>query len=395
MELITKKEDLIPLYNLIDQHKVVCLDLEFVPERTYYPVLCLVQCCVKGEPFVIDPLKINDLSELWSRVVDPSVKSIFHAASQDLQLIFQQSDLIPKNIFDTQVAAGFAGLGYSAGYRKLLQEVLAVNIPKTESFSDWQARPLTASQIDYAVNDVIHLEPLADEIEKRLERLNRLSWALEECQSYEDEELYRPDRSREFFRIKGSNKLTNRGLAVLRELWQFRDEEAQRQNKPPRLILQDNAMIEISRRHSKSMSDLKKLRGIRSDQIHRYGDEILECVKAGMDCPSSELPSLPTGKPPHRSEVIASDFIYLLLKTFADELNLATEHIATRDEIQALIKCSGEELKGKRENIRLTSGWRRSVIGEKLISIVEGARVELSISNDNSRARSLNIEIND
>ncbi|MBZ0186716.1 MAG: ribonuclease D, partial [Candidatus Obscuribacterales bacterium] len=167
-ELITETSELLKLCALIDKHKIVSLDLEFIPERTYYPVLCLVQCCVDKKPYIIDPLALTDLGPLWERIADPEILTILHAASQDLDLAYNFSDLIPKNIFDTQIAAGFAGYGYSAGYRRLLSEVLNVQIPKTESFSDWHARPLTESQMDYAISDVIYLEPLYDSITAKL-----------------------------------------------------------------------------------------------------------------------------------------------------------------------------------------------------------------------------------
>ncbi|MEZ4533681.1 MAG: ribonuclease D [Cyanobacteriota/Melainabacteria group bacterium] len=392
MHIITKSAELKPLLDLIDEHKTVCLDLEFVPERTYFPVLCLIQCCVDGKPFIIDPFECKELNELWQRVTAPDVKAIFHAASQDLNIIFQESGLIPENVFDTQIAAGFAGYGYSAGYRKLLQEVLSITIPKTESFSDWQARPLSDSQMEYAVNDVLHLEPLARKLEKQLEDAGRLDWVLEECKSYEEKELYLPDRSRDFLKIKGASKLNSRALAVLRELWCFRDEEARGQNKPPRLILQDNLMIEVARRQTRSLGNLKKMRGIRIDQVNRWGDDIIDCVERGLALPGSECPTIPTGKAPHRSEIISSDFIYLLLKIFADELELATEHLATRDEIQSLVRLDADRMVDEHEDIRLTRGWRRMAVGQRIIDIIEGAEVKLSITNRKSSPRSLNVD---
>lgn len=393
MHIVTKEKELTPLLELIDEHKLVCLDLEFVPERTFFPVLCLVQCCVNGEAFVIDPFEVEDLSPLWERVMDQSVKSIFHAASQDLNLIYLASGLYPKNIFDTQIAAGFAGYGYSAGYRRLLDEVLGVHIPKTESFSDWQARPLTKSQLEYAVNDVIHLEPLANSIEAELKKLDRLSWAQEECLYYENETLYSPDRSRDFLKVKGSNKLNNRGLAILRELWKFRDKEARERNKPPKTILQDYTLAEVAKRKVSSLEELKKLRGIRQDQVHKYGSGLVSAVKKGLSIPDNECPSIPSGKAPHRSEVIVSDFVYLLLKNFADHLNLAIEHLATRDEILALVRCKPEKLNQSQEKIRLTGGWRKEVIGDKILDILKGANVEFQISNNANAPRALKINI--
>ena len=154
-------------------------------------------------------------------------------------------------------------------------------------------------------------------------------------------------------------------------------------------------MIEIARRQTKSIEGMKKLRGIRQDQINKWGPAIVDSVEAGLALSNSECPQIPSGKPPHRSEVISSDFIYLLLKIFADELNLATEHLATRDEIQSLVRCKNSDLQNEQDHIRLTKGWRRQVAGQKIIDIIEGATVKLSISNHSSKPRALAIDISE
>lgn len=392
--LITQKADLLDLCKDIDRSGRVALDLEFIPERTYFPVLCLIQCCVEGKTCIVDPLELQDLMPLWERIANPEILTILHAASQDLDLVHNLSGLIPRNIFDTQIAAGFAGYGYSAGYRRLLSEVLNVHIPKTESFSDWQERPLTASQLDYAVSDVLYLEPLYDEITKSLKQTGRLSWVLEECRAYEEDELYNPDRSAEFFKVKGASKLPPRALAILRELWGWRDEEARTLNKPARTLLADNVMIEIARRQTDSIDALKKLRGIRIDQVRRFAEDISDCVRAGKAIPDKECPSFPSSRAPYKSEILTADFLFMVLKLLSSDLDLATEHLATRDELQSLVRLKDNQLDKDDAKHRLLTGWRREVAGDVLVSILQGEVVTFDVTSQKNGARSLEMSLN-
>ena len=391
-KLITKERHLDELCHHVDRAGMVSLDFEFIPERTYFPVLCLVQACVEGTPYIVDPLALRDLGELWKRVANPEIKCIFHAGSQDLELAYGLSGLVPKNIFDTQIAAGFAGYGYSAGYRKLLNQILDVNIPKTESFSDWQARPLTDAQIDYAVNDVIHLEPLYENILEELERRGRLDWAFEECLHYEEEGTYNKDRSREFFRVKGSNTLTPRGLAILREVWGWRDETARELNKPPRTILADNVLIEVCRRPPASVQALGKMRGIRPDQVRHYGDAILDAVRDGQSVPSDQCPTWPSGRAPSKDELLMGDFIYVILKFLANDLDLAAEHLATRDELQAIVRGYMEGRPERTEDVRLLKGWRFDVAGERIVAMLDGRDIHVKVRK---QRRGLKLELTD
>src|SRR5262249_8314638 len=159
------------------------------------PVVCLVQVATDKGARIVDPLVLDDLTALWERVADPEILVVLHAASQDLELIYGLSELVPRKIFDTQIAAGFAGFGYPIGYGKLLKELLGISISKTESFTDWLGRPLTDSQIDYALDDVAHLLPMYEKLCQKLERMGRLTWAEEECKRYVVQENYLKDKS--------------------------------------------------------------------------------------------------------------------------------------------------------------------------------------------------------
>src|SRR5580658_248092 len=170
MNIITNETELGEVLKKIDANGRLAMDLEFIPERTYHPVLCLVQVACDQETFIIDPLKMPNLSGLWERVANPAIQKVLHAAAQDLDLIFKISSLLPQNVFDTQIAAGFAGYGYPTGYGKLLHHLLGITIAKTESFTDWLERPLSASQLEYAKEDVCHLLAMSDKLVEILQK---------------------------------------------------------------------------------------------------------------------------------------------------------------------------------------------------------------------------------
>lgn len=390
-KIVNSAAELQDLCDHIDRTKLAAFDFEFIPERTYFPILCLVQVCVEKTPYIVDPFVVEDLAPLFQRIASDEILCIFHAGSQDLELVYSLSGLIPKNIFDTQIAAGFAGYGYSAGYRRLLSDVLNVQIAKTESFSDWQSRPLTPAQIDYAINDVLYLIPLYEKVRDKLNQQGRLEWAEEECKIYEDIEYYDHDRSRDFMRVKGANSLNSRGLAVLREVWLWRDNEARRLNKPPRFLLSDNVMVEIARKPAHSVDDLKNMRGIRPDQPRIHGKAILAAIEKARSLSDQECPTWPTGRAPSKSELLTGDFLYVVLKYLANDIGLAAEHICTRDELQLVVRLHKENKLANATDLKVAEGWRYEVVGKHLIELLSGEPISARvIMTDGNLRLSLN-----
>lgn len=384
--MITKTADLNDLCTQIDAAGRFAIDLEFIPERNYSPVLCLIQVAVEDQAFLIDPLAIKDLDPLWGRVADSTILKVIHAAGQDLDLIYGQSGLVPKNIFDTQIGAGFAGFGYPVGYGKLLHMLLNVYIAKTESFTDWLIRPLTEAQIQYATEDVCHLLGMYDRLVKALKHRGRLDWAKEECLRYEDEELYKRDRSREFLKIKGANSLDRRGLAVLQQLCLWRDDEARRINRPARSVLGDNILLELARRRNQ---ELQKIRGVRPDQIRAYSSQLQETIKSGLALSDEHLPNWPSSRVPPKGDVLVGDLLFAVLKVIAYDYELAPELVATRDELQFLVRAHREKRVGKHvppdafeqrdpPEISLLEGWRNNVAGHILLKLLDGASVSVA-----------------
>jgi ribonuclease D len=381
MTLVTKQHDLAEICRKLDEAGRFSLDLEFIPERTYTAELCLVQIATDEEVFLIDPITLPDLQILWERIANPKLLKVLHAGDQDLDLVFNGSGLIPKNILDTQIAAGFVGFGYPVGYGKLLQQLLNITISKTESYTDWTHRPLSASQLDYAIDDVRHLLPMYDQLVKRLQDMNRLSWVEEECKKYTEAEYYERDRSNDFFRVKGANTLPRRGLAVLKSLVGWRHSEAHRLNKPLKSILQDGVLLEFARRPPKDVSDIQRLRGIRPDQARAYGSGLLQAVKLGLEVPDADLPRWPSSRIPSRREVLMADVLYTVLRVICFDLDIATELVATRGVLEGLVRRHFDGT-GEQSTLPIMQGWRYEMAGKQLVDLLGGSSLTMQFSQD-------------
>lgn len=299
-----------------------------------------------------------------------------------MELIYRMSGLLPRNVFDTQIGAGFAGFGHQAGYSKLLTQLLGLSISKTECYTDWLSRPLSESQLEYAIEDVCHLLPMFDRLCEELGKLGRLEWAQEECKRYEAIELYQKDRCRGFLRVKGSNTLTKRGLAVLESLYQWRDEEARRINKPMRTVLSDNILLELSRKPPIKIADIERIRGMRKDQLKAYGTPLLRAIEAGLSTPEDSCPSWPQSRLPAKDEILLADIMFAVVKLIAYKVDLATELIATRDEIQWFVRIAKEAKLGSTDH-PLAHGWRWELAGKELNKLMTGHNLEINFNIEN------------
>jgi ribonuclease D len=383
----------------IDESKEFGLDLEFIPERTYYPIICLVQINVMEKVYLVDPIKLKDLNLLWQRVADPSIVKVVHAASQDLAIIFQRSNLIPHNIFDTQIAAGFLGLGHPAGYGKLLSSLFDLTLSKTESFTDWQARPLSQSQIDYAIDDALHLLPLYHRIKSELLERNRLEWVIEECRLYEQPSYYIKESGREFLRVKGAQGLHRRKLGVLQALCLWRDQEARRKDKPARSVLNDNILLELARKPPEDLTDIQRIRGVRPDQLQGWGKQIIKVVEDARLMSETELPHWPAGRAPSKSDVLIADVLYMVLKLGSQDLAIAPELISTREELQSFVRLGRARLSSvqveadaEESDHPLLNGWRFELVGSQLLKILDGAKITLTVAANSETPVKLSVE---
>lgn len=388
MSLINTNAELEQLCQHLAKQQRFGIDMEFIPERTYLPQLCLIQISVEHDVWLVDPLAFPNLSKLWELMANPDITKILHAAEQDLWLINQHSGLIPQNIFDTQIAAGFIGLGYPLGYGKLTYTMLGKELAKSESFTDWAERPLSQSQLSYAHDDVRYLCDLADELLSALEQRNRLRWAIDECSKYTVESYYDKEEALEFLRVKGASSLNRRGLAVLRELTAWRHEQAAQANRPVKTLLNDNILIELAKHPPRKVADISRIRGIRPDLVKRYGDSVLAAVDQGLGLPETECPRWPAGRSLTKQETMLADMLFFILKVLIYNEDVATELVATRTSIESLVKYHSEgRLDKRRAGLPLLNGWRWELAGKYLVDILQGSSINLAIGNDNLPVR--------
>src|SRR6186997_234412 len=259
------------------------LDTEFMPEGRYRPLLCLVQIVVGEHVEVLDPLVGSfDPTPLAQVLAHPDIEIVLHAGRQDVAILRREWETDFTNVFDTQIAAGFAGFSAQAGYNGLLHDVLKVRLPKTASFTRWDARPLTEEQLRYARGDVEHLLALADEISGRLEGRGRLEWAREECRAIAEATDER-DPGEVWRRLPRVNGLDARDRAVARELAAWRERTAAEEDRPVGSVLRDPTVVELAKRRPGGRRELAQIRGINPDVVRRRGAAVLEAIARGKE----------------------------------------------------------------------------------------------------------------
>ena len=275
----------------------IAIDTEFVSERRYQALLCLVQVAVPDPDVeggvrteVLDPLEGElDFSPLARVLADPDVEVVMHAGRQDVGILRRTWDTQVTNVFDTQVAAGFLGFGNQEGYESLVRKVLKVKLQGSEGFTKWDRRPLTAQQLEYAGDDARLLLALGDELERRLDERGRLEWAREESRALEDVNDER-DAERSYERLPRLGRLSDRARAVARELAEWREQEARAADRPPGSVLPDQALVELARRTPRDKNGLEQIRGLPPQTMHRRGDAVLAAIARGRDREAPEPP---------------------------------------------------------------------------------------------------------
>lgn len=364
----------------------IALDTEFVSEGRYRPLLGLVQVAVQPQGGaeeamveVLDPLEDGgfDHAPLAEVVADPEIEVVFHAGSQDVAILRREWGVQPRNIFDTQIAAGFAGFSAQAGYGNLLSRVSGVSLSKSAGFTRWDRRPLTAEQIEYARSDVQDLLALSDELQSRLRASGRLDWAREECRRLEDISDERdPDEA--WRRLPRVSQLRPRARAVAKELAAWRERTAASENRPLGAILADVALIEVARRQPGSVKELQAIRGVRPDLGRKRGDAVLDVVRRGRELPP------PTLEEWTRSEVDTGDapriaLCEALVRHRVTHAGLAYELVASRADLTEIAIAARE---GRNEpDVRTLKGWRRDLVGAELLELLAG-RVSLRVDPD-------------
>ncbi|MEE2857675.1 MAG: ribonuclease D [Planctomycetota bacterium] len=347
------------------------MDLEFIREKTYYPQLALIQISVGSELALLDPLGDVDLSPLIATVSDPSIIKVVHAGSQDLEILEHLSDGIPRAVFDTQVASAFTGLGLQPSYASTCGQLLDVVVEKGESWTDWLRRPLTRAQEIYAIDDVRHLLPLHDVLVSRLEKDGRLLWAIDEMKKYERDTTYHPQLDSQLRKVKRSGTLKERGLALLGELYQWREEEAQKKDRPRRRIISDEVLVEVARRSPSDEEGLNRIRGLDPRDLRRHGDALLAAVVKGNAIPEGDLPVILRRRRLEPQEEAAVELATSALRALCRAERIAPPLVARGDDVERLVRdYYGSCLVTAEHN--LLQGWRGELFGDRMVGFLEG-----------------------
>ena len=362
----------------------IAIDTEFVSERRYQALLCLVQVAVPDPDSegdvrteVLDPLEGDlDFSPLAHVLADPNVEVLMHAGRQDVAILRRSWNTEVTNVFDTQVAAGFLGFGNQEGYESLVRKVLKVKLKGSEGFTKWDRRPLTAQQLEYAGDDARLLLALGEELERRLVERGRLEWAREESRALEDVSDER-DADRSYEKLPRLGRLSDSARAVARELAEWREQEARAADRPPGAVLPDQALVELARRTPRDKSGLEQIRGLPPQTLHRRGDAIVAAIARGRDRQAPEPPPDPHPRDPADAPLVS--LAQALVRHRSMESGVAVELIATQSELATLVHSlrRGDDA----DHVRVSHGWRRELVGDELRELVEGRRA-LSVGPD-------------
>ena len=347
------------------------VDTEFMPEGRYRALLCLVQVVVGDEIALLDPIAGGfDEAPLAAVLADPEIEVVMHAGRQDVALLRRCWGTEVTNLFDTQVAAGFAGFSAQAGYLGLLNDVLRIRVAKSASFTRWDVRPLTEEQLQYAREDVEHLLPLTDELQARLRERGRLEWAREECRPLEEASDAR-DPAEAWRRLPRATSMDPRERAVAHELAAWRERVASAEDRPVGSILRDPAAVELIKRKPTSTGELGAIRGLNPDVVRRRGRDILEAIERGRSAEPLRLEATERWV----TEAADAPVIALaeaLVRARALEAGLAYELIAARSDLTPIVVAARRD--GSEPGVRTLRGWRRELVGEELLALLRGER---------------------
>lgn len=366
MQLITETDALAAACTRLSRADFVALDTEFMRETTFWPDLCLVQMAGGEEEVIVDALADGlDLTPFFDLMGDRKVLKVFHAARQDIEIVFHRAGIIPHPVFDTQVAAMVCGFGDSVSYGMLVKRLLKRDLDKTSRFTDWSRRPLTDKQLIYALGDATHLRDLYPKLRDQLQKSGRAHWLDEEMAVLTDPATYETHPQDAWRRLKLRVK-SPKALAIMIELADWREREAQEHNVPRRRILKDDAIYDIANQAPRSTDDLSGLRSIHGGFARSArGKAVLEAVDHGLQRDPKALPRIKRGEPLPPEANAVMDLLRVLLKSAAARHGVAPKLIATAEDLEKIARDPDAD-------VPALKGWRRDLFGRDALAIKDG-----------------------
>ena len=354
------------------QAKCITFDTEFVSEDTYGPELCLIQVAVDRQLAVIDPFEIEDLLPFWQWLAATGHETVVHAGREEFRFAVAALKGRPASWFDVQIAAAFCGLEYPASYSNLVYRLLGITLPKGETRTDWRRRPLSHRQLEYAVQDVAYLEPLRNELQNRLDVLGRRPWYDNEIAQWQDE-IEATLSGPSWRRVSGLSGLSARQMAIVRELFEWRDGEARRRNSPPRRLLRDDLIIELARRQSADIQQIRALRGLEFRHLQKHLSDISGAIQRALEMDQTDLPRFNRSKGRSSPQlVMLGQFLSCALSSICRSMDLAPGIVGTVDDLRDLIAHRLQLPEAPDTPPVLGIGWRAEVIGRVVDDLLAG-----------------------
>lgn len=367
MKVITTQNALNAFCEAASEKPFICVDTEFMRESTFYSILCLIQAATDDDEVIIDPLAEGlDLSPFNALLMDAKIIKVLHAARQDMEIFYQLCGAVPKNIFDTQIAAMALGFGDSAGYGALVKGRLDINLDKGARFTDWSRRPLSEKQLSYAIADVTHLRDLYPGLVAELEEKGRMSWVLEEMAPQMEEKLYtfEPENAWERLKVRNPKK---HYLAALKAAAAWRERQAIEKDIPRRRVLKDDAMYDLAQQKPKDIVALGRLRGIpRGFEKSRSAKDLVESLNAAIANADDYAPKLPKVQhmPPNLGPTI--EMLKTLLRLRTEYVDIAPRMVANNADIEKLAAF------GEKADVLALKGWRKEIFGDDALKLLAG-----------------------
>lgn len=376
MQLITTTADLAAACERLSKHPFVTVDTEFLRETTFWPKLCVVQMASADEAIIVDALASTlDLAPFFALMNDEKVVKVFHAARQDIEIVWHRAGIIPHPVFDSQVAAMVLGYGDSISYDQLVQRTTGGHIDKSSRFTDWSRRPLSDQQLTYAIADVTHLRDVYAKLSAELERTGRTGWVADEMKILTSPETYRQEPENAWKRLK-TRVRKPKEIAVLMEVAAWREREAQSRDVPRGRILKDDVIGEIAMQQPKTAEALGQLRSIpKGFERSRAGEGILTAIQAGLARDPATLPKFEKHKPLSNGASATVELLRVLLRMTSEQNGVAARVIANADDLDSIAQDDDAD-------VEALKGWRLKLFGEQALKLKRG---ELSLAIENGK----------
>jgi ribonuclease D len=367
-QYINSDQALAEFCSSIQDCRYCALDTEFIREKTYYPLLALIQLATENAQACIDPLKIKDFSPLLALFNKPSMLKILHSPSQDLELFHYNFNALPGPIFDTQIAAAVLGFANQIGYADLVQRVCGVQLEKKYTRADWSRRPLSEGELDYAMDDVRYLIEIYQKLTDQLKEKDRLSWVEADFARMTDAQNYQVDMTSLWKRLKGVQKLKGIALNHADQLCRWREKRAMEKDRPRRWIMKDEDIVDIARFKPKTEKDLNQIGSLSADYIKKIGAEILQVLAESEQMDSSAYPRHSDYIRLTNEQQAKADCLMAMCRLLTEENEIAISSVVSKKDIDGLVA-------GERDG-KILQGWRNQMLGQHLLRFLDG---ELSL----------------